>query len=306
MRRARELVNPESFSDAVELPPEEAGCRVMQLPERLLESAADLAWRMNPVNSPRVRGASSLPDGVLTASFAAVLTTKYWGPTPRTLTVSFLDPAGADLRARILSHMNAWTKTGCIKFVEKPKDGNVRISFGPGGYWSYLGTDIGVIPKNMPTMNLQGFSMSTSESEFKRVVRHETGHTLGMPHEHMRKALVELIDPQKAYDFFLKTYGWNKKMVDEQVLTSLNEATLISTPADEDSIMCYQLPGSITRNGDPINGGLDINASDYAFVAKIYPKPKSALQPAASTRRAAMDWATSDDVDLDEAAASFM
>ena len=63
-----------------------------------------------------------------------------------------------------------------------------RISRGSEGYWSYLGTDIRLIPRNRPTMNLQGFTMNTSESEYKRVVRHETGHTLGFPHEHILRS----------------------------------------------------------------------------------------------------------------------
>jgi hypothetical protein len=36
--------------------------------------------------------------------------------------------------------------------------------------------------------------------------------------------------------------------------------------------MCYQIPGSITKNGQPILGGLDIDPTDYAFAAKLYPK----------------------------------
>jgi hypothetical protein len=63
-----------------------------------------------------------------------------------------------------------------------------QISRGSEGYWSYLGTDIRLIPWNRPTMNLQGFTMNTSESEYKRVVRHETGHTLGFPHEHILRS----------------------------------------------------------------------------------------------------------------------
>ena len=113
--------------------------------------------------------------------------------------------------------------------------------------------------------------MTTPESEYHRVVRHETGHTLGFPHEHMRKALVARIDPEKAYEYFRRTQGWDKKTVDEQVLTPLDEKSLMSTPADQISIMCYQLPGSITRDGKPILGGLDIDKTDYAFAGKIYP-----------------------------------
>jgi len=85
--------------------------------------------------------------------------------------------------------MNAWTKTGSISFVWASGTGQIRI------------------PKNRQTVNLQGFTMNTAESEYKRVVRHETGHTLGCPHEHMRKALVARIDPQKAYDYFWRKPG---------------------------------------------------------------------------------------------------
>ena len=97
--------------------------------------------------------------------------------------------------------MNAWSKTGNVRFRVTNGAGQVRIARGggaDGGYWSYLGTDILSIPLNEPTMNLEAFSMDTSESEFHRVVRHETGHTLGFPHEHMRRALVQLIDAKKA------------------------------------------------------------------------------------------------------------
>jgi hypothetical protein len=45
----------------------------------------------------------------------------------------------------------------------------------------------------------------------------------------------------------------------------------MGTPADQTSIMCYQLPGSITRDGSPILGGNDINDSDRSFALRIYP-----------------------------------
>jgi hypothetical protein len=35
--------------------------------------------------------------------------------------------------------------------------------------------------------------------------------------------------------------------------------------------MCYQLPGSIMKNGKPFIGGTDINKSDYALMGRIYP-----------------------------------
>ena len=36
--------------------------------------------------------------------------------------------------------------------------------------------------------------------------------------------------------------------------------------------MCYQIPGSITKSGKPIIGGLDIDRIDCEFIGKIYPK----------------------------------
>jgi hypothetical protein len=56
----------------------------------------------------------------------------------------------------------------------------------------------------------------------------------------------------------------------------------MSTPADQTSIMCYQLPGSITTDGKPIVGGLDIDASDYAFAGSIYPLPPKSPRSVAS------------------------
>jgi hypothetical protein len=290
--------------DETELPaPEDLGCVIKSLPERLLIPAADSAIKINPVNAPPIAAVRAIADeaDVDVPLRMAVSTAKYWGPTPRRLTVSFMETTPADLQARILNHMNAWTKTGCISFVATTGVGQVRISRGAGGYYSYLGTDILHIPPNRQTMNLEAFTMNTPESEYKRVVRHETGHTLGAPHEHMRRALVAKIDPQLAYAYFWRTQGWTRAMVDAQVLTPLDERTIMSTPPDQDSIMCYQLPGSITRDGLPIRGGLDINASDYAFVGQIYPQSRRD-HDGASVHRAkssphAEDWPESDDIE---------
>jgi len=256
-------------------------CIPKTLPQRLLVKSAETATTINPVNAP-VFGPLAEVDGDFQPEQPlriAVLTSKYWGPRPRRLTVSFMESTPANLRARIVSHMNAWTRTASISFVETQGTGNVRISRGRGGYYSYLGTDILHIPKNRQTMNLEGFTMNTPESEYKRVIAHETGHTLGFPHEHMRRALVARIDPEKAYEYFRRTQGWDRQTVDQQVLTPLDERSLMSTPADQTSIMCYQLPGSITRDRRPILGGVDINQTDYAFAGRIYPKPSQDLMP---------------------------
>jgi hypothetical protein len=281
-------------------PADVPGCSIKSLPKRLLLKAASHAMRINPVNAPMMApvGAGS-EFRIIDPLQIAVMTAKYLGAHPRRLTVSFMESTPADLRTRILGHMNAWTKTGCISFVETGGTGDVRISREGNGYWSYLGTDVLLIPKNRPTMNLQAFSMATPESEYRRVVRHETGHTLGFPHEHMRKELIARIDPKKAYPYFLANQGWDKAMVDAQVLTPLDDATIMGTAPDQTSIMCYQLPASITRDGRPIIGGIEINDTDYKFAGSIYPKPGATPPPRATVGTGGGeddDWPESDDV----------
>lgn len=296
------------------------GCTIRNLPDRLQVDAAGVAAAVNPVNLPPslMQMAALMPDRPLSLT---IMVSKYFGPAARTLTVSFMEATSTNLRNRIIQHMNAWSACCGVNFRFTTGTGQVRISRAGAGYWSYLGTDILLIPRNQPTMNLQGFSMTTPESEYKRVVRHETGHTLGFPHEHMRKELVDRIDPAKAYRFFLANQGWSKAQVDAQVLTPLKQANIMGTPADQTSIMCYQLPASIMKDGQPIIGGLDINATDCSFSGRVYPKPARAARaarapkaaqpsrrtgfmgmaaaPAGGYEEIALDWGKDQDVDVE-------
>jgi hypothetical protein len=248
--------------------------------------AARQATAINPANRPAAERLGLVEHGLtLTPEHIAVMTTKYWHTNGVRLAVGFLDSPPADLRRRIIQHMNAWGKTANVLFAESKRSPQVRIARAADGYWSYLGTDILSIPVNEQTMNLEGFTMKTDESEFHRVVRHETGHTLGFPHEHMRKELVDLIDATKAIEYFGRTQGWDEAMVRRQVLTPIEESSLMGTAhADPHSIMCYQIPGSLTKTGKPIVGGLDIDAVDYEFAGKLYPKARRKVSKATAGR----------------------
>jgi hypothetical protein len=254
-------------------------CVPRQLPRHLWPHAAMNAIKVNPENKPLNLDESKLQPTAPGEKLALDIS-RYWGREGVNLTVGFIETPDAALRKRILEHMNAWSKTANVKFVESNTDPQVRIarwtdfdSPGDGGYWSNLGTDVLLIHRSRPTMNLEAFTMATSDAEFHRVVRHEAGHTLGFPHEHMREEIVQRLDSEKTIEHFMRTQNWTRQEVIDQVLTPLEESSILGTSqADQTSIMCYQIEGFLTVDGQPIPGGDDINDLDYKFAAEVYPK----------------------------------
>ena len=258
-------------------------CTPIDRDPRTAIAAAKAAVTRDPNAHPNIQAMAAIPDNSpLQPQHIAVVNAKYWGMGGLKLSVGFLDNPTTELRSRILSHMNAWGKTANVEFAETAdaQGAEVRINRAPtndpqwAGYWSFVGTDIKLYtgPYNQ-TMNLEGFTMNTPDSEFYRVVRHETGHTLGFPHEHMRKNLVAKIDRNKAIQYYGRLCGWSPQQVIDQVLTPISDADITGTEEDPLSIMCYQVPGQVTIDGQPIIGGLDIDQVDYDFAALIYPKP---------------------------------
>lgn len=268
-------------------------CTLKSLPVDQKVWAASVAVAENPANAPRMDRvlrlvgqlfgkvrAEQVEDDLLAPQHIAALTTKYWGPKGVDLSVSFMESINEADKGFILGFMNEWTKWCNVRFRWTQGVGEVRVSRQPGGYWSYLGTDIRSIPQGQQTMNLESITASIGQAEGMRVIAHEAGHTCGFPHEHMRPDLVARLDVQKTIVYFGWTQGWSPAEVRQQVLTPITESSLLSpTPVDDSSIMCYQLPGSITVDGKPIPGGSVLSQLDKDYVARIYPKTDQPAPP---------------------------
>ncbi|MDB6028747.1 MAG: uncharacterized protein JWM68_4970 [Verrucomicrobiales bacterium] len=259
---------------------------IVCIPKSLTSAQAERAVRrsieINPENAAALRTVERTEIGRRGGPRRlALLIGNRWPASGKQFSVQFLDNPSKELRSRILLHMNAWNKTANVRFEETKGTGTVRIARldGPpamAGYWSYVGTQILGIEEDQPTLNLEGFTMKTPESEFRRVVRHEAGHTLGFEHEHMRAELIKKIDRKKAFVYFDRTQGWTKQETLDQVLTPLLAKSIMgTTESDPLSVMCYEIPAEITKDGKPIVGGVDINEKDFTFAASVYPKAKS-------------------------------
>lgn len=260
-------------------------CTPKPLPPELAPLGSRIAHRVNPANSVPAAALARLAmygGPMIEPQHAAMLNSAYWGPRGVRLSVGFLEPVPADFRARVLSHMNAWGQYGNVAFALVPNvsRAQVRVTVRGQGYWSYLGTGILSIPAPQPTMCLQDFDRAAlPESEWRRVVRHETGHTLGMPHEHARPEVVALLDEAATIAYFGETQGWPPEVVRQQILTPLDPRSITGTKSDSQSIMCYQFPGACTKDRRPIPGGTNIDALDARLVASLYPKPSRSAAP---------------------------
>jgi hypothetical protein len=242
---------------------------VALLPEQQWDAAA-MATRINPSNAPAMALAGDVP--ILDPQQIAAYTGRRW-TAGTTITVGWLDNPDAATRNLMFSHMKVWSEFANIKIVESSVDPMVRVARSPGlGYWSYIGTDILGIPRGQATMNLAGFTSRTSDAEYRRVVRHEFGHTLGCPHEQQRASIIRRLVPAACYRRFgAPPNSWSRAMVNQNILTPIDESQLVGSDPEEQSIMCYQFDGDLTIDGKPIIGGTDLTNRDKVAIAKIYP-----------------------------------
>lgn len=205
---------------------------------------------------------------------AAVLVAKRWPRSAFPLTVSFLDTASPRVKERVMKYLTVWSRPdNHVRFRQVWKNGVIRISVDPaaGSFAAYEGTDALLVPAGEPTMWLPGLVHSTPESVYASFVPHEGGHAIGLVHEFQREAIRKRLIIQRVIARFRREYGYTPEEARAE-LAPRGEEGLIGTPADARSSMCYGFYPDETKDGKAIPGGGLPSPSDYAAVAKAYPR----------------------------------
>lgn len=252
-------------------------CTEISLPADKIEEASARAVAENPANATPSQGFASdgKPDAILGDTGPpeiALPTAKLWLPG-RTLRVRMI--GGSNLvRSKVQQYALTWCQYAnlVITFVDSG-DAEIRISFNPGGSWSYVGTDCLTIPANSPTMNYGWFNDNTPDNEFSRVILHEFGHAVGCIHEMSSPAETIQWNKPAVYAYYLRTQGWNQAEVDRQIFSVYSAETTTFSRFDPQSIMLYSIPAELTTNGFSVGWNRVLSDLDKAFIGQVYPAP---------------------------------
>ncbi|KAK4163906.1 hypothetical protein QBC43DRAFT_344879 [Cladorrhinum sp. PSN259] len=242
----------------------------MRLPAELQATGDMLAVKENPANAHGVTFAPSIP-GLEPPSLALPIG-KMWA-NGRTLRVKILN-GSTKVKGKIQQYGNQWTQFANIKLQWVTSgDAEIRVNVdNSGGSWSYVGTDNLGIAQTTHTMNFGWLTDSTDENEYSRVIVHEFGHALGAIHEHQSPTASGIPWNKTAvYEYYLRTNGWDKAQVDNNLFGLYASSTTQFSAFDEKSIMLYAIPPELTTNGYSVGWNTALSPTDKSFIGTAYP-----------------------------------
>jgi len=237
--------------------------------------AAELARKENRHNEPDIH---LLPGVTISPSKIALFTGKKWQPG-KTLGVAFMDGSKFQ-KAKVIEKASEWMKYANVKFkFNAGSKAQIRISFeADPGSWSAVGTDCLVkqaFPKDEPTMNFGWLTDETDDTEYRRVVVHEFGHSIGAIHEHQNpKGGIKWNKPAVYAYFSGPPNSWSKDEIDHNVIQKYSMSQLNATKFDIHSIMLYAFPKALTIGGKGTPENTKLSKGDKSFIGKMYPKKK--------------------------------
>jgi hypothetical protein len=197
---------------------------------------------------------------------------KAWEPG-QTLRVWFMDPPKRSVADKCFGIMKEWEQYANINFAPaaSQEDSDLRVAFVKGGSYSYLGTDNKNIAKSEHTMNFGWLTEKSEETEYRRVVLHETGHALGLSHEHQHPESRIPWDKDAVIAYYSQQ-GWTAAQTERQVLRGLDSNRTQYSKYDKHSIMEYPIPKELVT--DPrfaVGWNTELSQTDKDFIGQVYP-----------------------------------
>lgn len=248
------------------------GCIPVKLRENLLEPAAKQAlieWMQGNKPWPVIlsqylgqRWSAPLKQE------AVSLVGKTWRPGS-TVGVKFLD-GSASQRRKVQHWAEHWLEFANLNFRFGAPNGEIAITFRPGGSYSLIGTDAMAVTYG-PTMQFGWVTDDSGDESDRAVILHEFGHALGLGHEQAHPNSDIHWDRAKADSYYRLTQGWDERTVEVNVFETYSLTAVESTPYDRTSIMQYPVPAELTADGRGIGWNTELAYYDKAHVASIYP-----------------------------------
>lgn len=252
-------------------------CVDVRLPLSKLKEAQKAATNENPENakvSQELAGqdVDQMSDEQKRKYRAFVEKAKKWKPG-RILRVSFIGGT-LEVQKKVRQYADEWSKFVNIKFDFVSQNGDIRVAFIKDGSWSYIGTDCLTIPQSQPTMNFGWFDKPVTEDEFSRVILHEFGHALPMPHEHSHPANGIPWNKEAVYRYYQgPPNNWTKAQVDNNMFAKYNQTRTQFSSFDKKSIMLYPIPKQfVTDPKFTVGMNYKLSKTDKYFMRNIYPK----------------------------------
>lgn len=188
------------------------------------------------------------------------------------LRVFYMD-GSFSLRCRVAKVARQWSDIAGLPFVpaRSKEESDIRVTFSPGGSWSYVGTLAREISIKHPTMQLGWLTDESEDEELNQVVLHEFGHAMGLLHEHQNPSHGINWDVDRVYSFYMGYPNyWSRVQVDTNVFQKYDQELTQYTAFDPKSIMLYPIPEEFTTDEYSVDWNLEISDVDRQFVKELY------------------------------------